>query len=265
MIGDGAGKVDVSIQDQTTTPIDYFFSQIKGAPTTVAVETAIDDKTVTVASAAGCSIGDYFGCFNADDQEDNRVFFATILDIDGNDLSLDTPLDFDFKVGDTAACFTRDLGVNGSVTTQIFSIQVGSNATQSIDINRIMISMVTDNAVSLAKFGDLPKLTNGLVLRRVNGFTNNIFNVKDNGEIANLCFDYDPYTTANLQQGQHGAKFRYTFNGQDKHGVAIRLNPGDSLELLVQDDLRLLGELGTTAQFRVVGEGHFVDEPKQSV
>jgi hypothetical protein len=259
MIGAGKKNIDVNIQDQTTPPIDYFFSQVKGPPTTLAVETAIDDMTVTVADATGCAIDDYFGLFNADDTQDNRVYFAEIKGISGNILTLDTPLDFDFKVGDTAACFSRELGVDGSVTTQIFSIQVGPNATQSIDINRIMISMVTDTAVSLSKFGDLAKLTNGLVMRRVNGTTNNIFNVKDNGEIANLCFDYDPYTTANLNQGQHGAKFRYTFNGQDKHGVAVRINPGDSLELLIQDDLRLLGELGTTAQFRVVGEGHFVD------
>lgn len=257
-IVDGAlnplGGLDVNIQDQVTPPVDFFFTQIKGAPTTVGVVTVIDTYDVTVASAAGCSVGDYVGIFNADNPSDNRAYFGTILSINVDTVTLDTPLDFAFQIGDTFACFSRDISdANGSVTPEIFKIEVGSGATQSIDINRLMISFLTDGAVNLASFGDLTELTRGCVLRRVNGYINNIWNVKSNGEIANLSFDYTPFTALNPAQGQDGAKFRYTLNGQDKHGVAVRLNPGDSLELIIQDDLTAL------QQFRIIAEGHFVD------
>jgi hypothetical protein len=245
-------KKEVFIQDQTSTPVDFFFSKLKQAPTTVAVATSIDDYTVTITDPTGFVLGDYLGMFNSDDPINNRFYFAEILGVSGSIITLDTPIDFEFQIGDTVASFNRNLNVNGSVTPQIYNIQVGSNATQSIDITRIMISMITATAVDLLKFGDLAKLTRGCVLRRVDGYNNNIFNVKSNGEIANLCFDYTPYESINPSAGQDGAKFRYTFAGQDKHGVAVRLAPGDELQLIIQDDLTGLTE------FRIIAEGHFV-------
>jgi len=264
VVGGGGGSVapqegadfDVAIQDQTTVPFDYFFTQIKGAPTTVATTIgAIGPTTliydVEVTSAAGCSLGDYVGIFNADDPANNRAYFGTILAINSNTLTLDTPLDFSFQAGDTVGCFTRELDVDGSVTPQIFSIEVGPNADQSIDITRLMISMYTATAVDLGSFGDLTSLTNGCVLRRVDGTIHNLYNVKNNGELANITFDYTPYTAAG--QAQDGAKFRNTYNGTDKHGVTIRLDPGDELQWVIQDDLTGL------TQFRIIAQGHYVD------
>lgn len=248
------GGIPVNIQDQNSVPVDFFFTQIKGIPTSVAVETSIDDYTVTVTSASNCSVGDYVGIFNADNSTNNRAYFGTILSISGNNITLDTPIDFEFQVGDTFACFTRNLNVDGSTTRQIFSVQVGPGATQSIDITRLMVSFTTDTTVDLSKFGDLTSLNNGLVLRRKDGVIHNIWNIKNNGELANLCFDYSPYSSTNPNQGQDGAKFRYTFAGQDKHGVAVRLEPGDELQLLIQDDLTGL------QQFRVIAEGHYVTD-----
>lgn len=249
------GSINTFVQDQTSPPIDFFFTQIKGTPTTVAVATEIDDTTVDVTSAAGCSVGDYVGIFNADSSTDNRAYFGTILAIATNTITLDTPLDFAFQPGDTFACFTRDLNdATGTLADpEIFAIQVGPGANQSIDITRIMISFITDNTVTLATFGDIVGgLTNGIVLRRVDGDTRNIWNVKTNGEIAHLCYDYNPYSANNPNQGQNGATFRYSFAGQDKHGVAVRINPGDSLQIVIQDDLTDI------QQFRVIAEGHYV-------
>jgi hypothetical protein len=249
------GARPVNVQDQVTTPIDFFFTQPKGLKTSVAVATSINDYSVEVLDGTNCLVGDYLGMFNADDPRNNRAYFGTILSKSLNVLTLDTPMDHAFKIGDTAACFTRELKVLGSpASPQYFAVEVGSNATQSIDITRLMISMTTDTVPNLIKFGDLTSLTNGIVLRRVNGVLHNIWNVKNNGELANLCFDYDPYVTTNPAQGENGAKFRYTFAGQDKHGVAVRLDPGDRLELIVRDDLT--GLLG----FRIIAEGHYVTD-----
>jgi len=249
------GGFDTNTQDQITTPVAYYFSQIEGIPTEVAAITAINDTTAEILDTTGCEIGGYFGMFNADDSLDNRAYFAQITDVDGSVLTFDTPIDFDFKVGDTAACLERDMAVSGTPTSpEIFSIQVGGSANQSIDINRIMITMLTDSPPTLADFGDIEDgLDNGLVLRRVNGTTNNIWNVKKNGDFGNLAYDLQLFSAINPQQGQNGLLCRYTLNGQDKHGVAIRLDPGDELQLIIQDSLISLD------QFRVIAEGHYVD------
>jgi len=250
------GNLEVELQDQTTKPFDFFFTQVLAAPTTVAVATEIDDITVTVTSTNGMAVGNYFGLFNADTATDNRAFFAEITDITGSVLTVDTPIDFAFQIGDTAAVFTRNLNVSGTpASPQIFSIQVGSGASQSIDITRLMISMITDTTVDLSTFGDIEGgLTYGVVLRRTDGIVYNIWNAKNNGEIAHLCFDYTPYASTNPNQGQDGATFRYSFAGRDKHGVVVRLDPGDELQLIIQDNLTSL------AQFRIIAEGHYVSD-----
>ena len=43
-----------------------------------------------------------------------------------------------------------------------------------------------------------------------------------------------------------------TFSGQDKLGVALRLNPGEDLQLIIQDDLRGLTSI------EILAEGHEV-------
>jgi hypothetical protein len=251
VVTNNGSHIDVSVQDQTTPPVDFFFTQPPGPPTSLSASVAIDDYDITVVSAVGCSVGDYFGVFNT---AGDRAYFGEILNIATNTLTMDTPMDFAFQSGDVAICLDRNLGVDGSATPQIFSIEVGSGSRSSIDISRIMVSMLTDSAPSLAKFGDLTKLTRGLVLRRVNGDIRNLWNVKDNGELTNLTFDYDPKLATNPSQGQNGANFRNSFNGPDKHGTVIRLNPGDELQLIVQDDLSDL------TRFRVIAQGHFTDE-----
>ena len=108
-------------------------------------------------------------------------------------------------------------------------------------------------APNLALFGNLTELTNGVVLRRVDGETNNFWNVKSNRDIGNIAYDLTIRLASNPQQGENGILARYTFAGQDKHGVAVRLNPGDSLQLLIQDDLTGLDA------FNIIAEGHYVD------
>lgn len=246
----GRATGDVFVQDQTTTSVDYFFSKGTGAPTSLATDASLNDTLVKVVSASGCSLGDYVGLFNT---EGDRAYFGEITSISNDTIGLDTPLDFDFKTNDVFACFTRDLNVDGSSTSQTFSIQVGSGSQSSIDITRIMISMTTVNPPLISQFGDQPSLTRGLVLRKTDGETFNLWNLKSNLEIANMTFDTQTYLQTNPSQDVNGFSARNTYGGQDKHGVVIRLEPGDRLDLIVQDDLSGL------LQMRVIAQGHFVD------
>jgi hypothetical protein len=112
----------------------------------------------------------------------------------------------------------------------------------------------TTGAVDLSKFGDIAGgITNGIVMRKVDGTYRNIFNVKTNGEMAGIMFDFDILSAQNVNQGQNGFNGRLTFAGQSKVGVTIRLAPGEDLQLLVRDDLTDLDLL------EIVAEGHEVE------
>lgn len=245
------GGIPVNIQDQTSPPLDIFFVQLDGTITTLAEDSFIDNRTINVTNrlASGIVVGTYLGISNPD-----RAYFAEVLSVSGDLVTLDTPLDFDFTAGSNVVPTTRDLNVDGSTTPETFLVGTGAGSNIEIDITRIMVKCITDAAVSLEKFCDQTELTNGVVLRRVDGDTRNIWNIKSNGELGHLAYDFTIYQSTNPAQVQDGALFRYTFAGQDKHGVAVRLEPGDALQVIVQDDLTGID------LFRIVAEGHIVTD-----
>lgn len=245
------GAIPVNIQDQVTDPLDLFFVQLNGSVTTLAADAVIDDITINVTNVTGNIVpGTYLGLSGS-----NKFYFGEVLSVSGNLVTLDTPLDQNYTTGEAVIPTTRDLAVDGSTTTQTFFVGTGGpNSEFVFDITRIMIHMETSGTPDLSTFGDLTALTNGIVLRKTDGVNKNIFNVKSNGEMRNLCYDMQVDSASNPAQGQNGVGFRYTFAGQDKHGVAVRLEPGDELQLIIQDDLS-----GIT-QFRVIAEGHVVQD-----
>lgn len=241
------GAIPVNIQDQTTPPFDLFFARGVGIPTNISSQAQIDNRSVSVLNVATLSVGDYIII-----AEEDRYYTGELLVITGNIITLDTPIDYNFTTQAVVIPTSRDLNVDGSITPQIFTVQVGAVSNLQLDVTRLMLHMETDGLVDLNKFGDLAALTNGVVIRRVDGTTRNIFNIKTNGEMRNLCFDWAVDVASNPSQGQNGVGFRYTFAGQDKHGVAVRIGAGDELQLIVQDDLTGLDK------FRVIAEGHEV-------
>ena len=251
------GGIDVNIQDQTTRPLQLFFTKAIGAPTTLSANVVIESRTISLTDATNFNIGNYVGIFSGASGE-RRFYFGEVLAKAGNDITLDSPIDFAFIAGDNVISTIRELGdVDGSVTPQVFSIgpfgEGGGAGGFEIDLTRILIKMITDNAPSFPSFGDIAGgLDIGLVLRRNNSEIDNIFNIKTNGELTNLCYDLTFYSSLN-PSGVNGIGARMTFGGQSKHGVVIRLAAGESLELVIQDDLTDL------LSFRVVAQGHIVD------
>lgn len=246
------GGVPVNIQDQTSPPFDIFFVQLDGTITTLVQDANIDDSTIEVTNrlASGIGVGTYLGLSTP-----ARFYFGEVISVSGDLVTLDTPIDFNFTTTEASVVpTTRDLNVDGSVTPEIFLVGSGGASEIRIDITRIMVKCITSSAVSLEEFCDQPALAKGIVLRRVDGDIRNIFNIKTNGELGHLAYDYAPYLAANPGQNQDGALFRYTFAGQDKHGVAVRLEPGDSLQVIIQDDLSGID------LFRIVAEGHEVTD-----
>lgn len=242
-------SVDVFIQDQTTPPLDLYFVQAIGVPTTLAVQAAINDRNITVASDAGFSVGDYLGLFTAP-----RFYFGEVLaKPGGNVLTLDTPIDFAYTAGSHVQPLTRDLNVNGSVgSPQIFFVAGPGAGSFEIDITRIMISMITSSAADLSLFGNLAALTNGITLRKTDSETRNIWNAKTNLDLLNLAYDLTIFQASNPSQGVDGLGCRYSFAGQEKHGVAVRLGTNEQLQIVITDNL------STLTQFRIIASGHIV-------
>jgi hypothetical protein len=242
---------DVNIQDQTSKVKIQPFKNITNT-TTLSIEAVPDEITITVASPAGFEIGKNLSiyCLGAD-----TCYNATITNVAGNVVTLDTPLDFPYSVADaTIAVGSIDLNIDGSSTSQIYSVRDGDpGIISAYDITRLMLTMETTLLPEFPMWGDIAAgLTNGLVLRKVygDGTYQNIGNVKSNSELANFCYDMEIIEAAKF--GINGVRARVTFAGQEKMGVTIRLNEGEDLQIIVQDNL------STLLNFRVTAQGHKV-------
>lgn len=244
--------IDVSVQDQYTPTVIVRFNKIN-VKTTLSVQNGLNDYTITVADPTGISIGNYLILFS---DVINRYSVFTILDITGSVITLDSAIDAVYPIGANVDVGITNMNQNGSTTPVIFGVrgtEVGNEVQTTIDITRIIFECITTDAVDLAKFGDLDLLSRGLLLRKRDGTTRNIFNVKSNGEIAGIMLDWIPYSASNPAQGVNGFTARLTFSGQEKLGVVQRLEPGEDLEFWIQDDLTDLVKLNVTA------EGHNVE------
>lgn len=248
----GKGTIDVAIQDQHTPTVIAKFNQVHNN-TELAAEALMNQRNIVVTSSTGIVVGSYIILFSITTQ---RFYFGTATTISGAPtIVLDTPLDSTFPAGTFVDIAITDLTVNGSVTPQTFGLRgIGAppGVDIDVDITRIIFYCVADSPVDLTKFGDLASLLNGLVLRKRDGSNHNIFNVKNNGEMAGIMFDFTPSAATNPSKGIDGFIARLTFAGQEKMGVTIRLPVGEDLELIVQDDLLLLTFLEIVAEGSIV-------------
>ena len=244
-------ETDVALQDQHTQAVITDFTNVIASSTTATL-LAIEDTAIEVTDSTGMLVGHYLTLFSP---TLNRFSTFHILAVDSETdiLTVDTPLDAAYPAGTFVDAGEDNLAVNGSVTPVIFGIRnsTGSPVGLTVDITRIFITALTDNSVQLNEFADITALTNGMVLRKVDGNYYNIFNVKSNQDISALCYDLNITTVTG--QGQEGFTARLTFGGQSKVGVVQRLAPGEDLQVIVQDNLTAI------ADFRIVAEGHIVD------
>jgi hypothetical protein len=244
------GGVPVNIQDQTTKSLDLYFIKLQ-SQTTLAADITAEDTTITLTDTTGFVDGCRIGIFSGT----GFFYFGSQLGAPtGSTIALDTPVDRDFDSALSAViCADSNLNVNGSSITQIYQIgPIGSGPEQpNIDITKISGYMESTSPMDDAKFGSLTALTKGIVLRKNNTIIENTWNAKSNSDLALLCsgnFHYSDKAPA----GSYGARFVYTFAGQSNQGVTPRIEPGETLELLIQDDLTDLDK------FELLAKGHVV-------
>lgn len=243
--------LDVMIQDQTSDIVDYYLCRDLFT-LELAIDSVIDEYTVTVVDGSSVVNGTYV-CL----QEGIRAFQAQVLSGGGtNTLTLDTPLDFSFTTEASVANRDPRLNVNGSVTPVIAYLAPKKGVKWDITrINGNILTPFAQGAASDVKFGGVSALTRGCVIRKSNGIHHTIFNFKTNGQLKLRTGPSDVTYTEASPSTSYGTGFRRTFNGQEKNGVAIRLDgeKGDRLEILIQDDLTV------TTDFKIVAQGHVVE------
>ena len=243
---------DVGLQDQHTDDVIVNFNKVTNN-TTLASLAVVDAYTISVVSATGISAGSYVILFHPDSVRFSTFYCVSIVT---TTVTLDSPIDFAYPSGTYVDVAITDLSVDGSSTPQVFGLRgIGTppGIELTVDITRIIMTCIAASAIDLTKFGDLTKLTRGLLLRKRDGRYKNSFNVKDNGEVAGIQFDWTPHAALTPVQGVDGFISRLTFASQGKIGVTKRLALGEDLEIWVQDNLTGLTSL------KVIAEGHIVE------
>jgi hypothetical protein len=227
--------IPVNIVDNTSIAGDIFFSKVIGVTSTVAVEATIDTKVFTASSSHGIIAGDQLVIFNG---IANRLYIGCVIigGVTGDVITMDTPFNYSYPIGAIVVRSTRDMIVDGSGTPEIF--EIAGPIDFDLHVNNINISLFTEGATDLNKFGDRAELLNGLVLRLVNHTNVNYFNVKTNGQLSHM--GKDVYTLIATQGwGTNGLGVNIQYAGEGGHGAVIKLSQGDKLQLIVQDDLTI--------------------------
>lgn len=259
LVGNVQNLTDVVLQDQTSPSIILRMAKKLGEFTLDGVQVE-DSFTVNVLIGHGASAG-HVVCIQEYDTIHNipRFFQAKIVSVTDTTLTFDRPLDYAFGTGTVLdSCFTKVNIANevGSIASPVkFSIipKIGV-----WDITRIIIQVFTVGTMDEGKFGSIASLTNGITLRLKNSYTYNICNIKSNSSWSSIAYD-TKYVDKPPAGTGNGFTCRLTFAGQDKIGVAKRLDSSsdDSLDLIIVDDL---SAFGADDQYLVTVEGHVVED-----
>lgn len=241
-----SSSLDVYIQDQHSRLVDVYFTTFLSSAS-LSASTVIDNNLIYLNDGHGSQVGNII-CL----KDQSSFYQGQILSIDGNILSMDSILDHPFPLSAHCSIQSNDLSVDGSETPKIFRISPMHMNNISWDITRIMGIILDGSNMDGSKFGGISALTKGVLFRKTNGESENMFNIKSNSDLSLRCFDmrYDDRAAGN---GAYEVTFKRDFSGQHNNGVTIRLNDTDILEIVVQDDLRDLD------RFNVIGQGHYVE------
>lgn len=252
----GGGKdLNVAVQDQTTDPLIFRFNKITNS-TTLASAITLFDRQITLADATGVAAGSYLIIFN---KTLNKSMTCSVVGIGSSPIiDIDRPADYAFPSGSDVDITIVSMNQNGTLAEQVFGIRGADRPNSipiSIDINELRLFAITATVPTLVDFGDLTALTNGILIRkRISGGYKNIENPKSNSEILGAFGNWTPYIGTNPGIGINGFVGILKFNGQNNHGVAIRLDPGDDIEIVFNENLT-----GLTL-FESVVIGHVVED-----
>jgi hypothetical protein len=218
--------------------------------TLLASPTVADDSTITLTAGHG-AVADNILCI----KEGTNYYVGGILNFDGgaNVPTLDSPMDHAYTTAAIVCVGNPNLNVNGSLATPVIA-QASPPPGVEWDVTRVHVRMIDNTVMDAGTFAGIAALTNGVVLRRTDGTSKNVGNAKTNGDIIGLASSYS--FDDKPPSGGYGFTAHFVFGGQEHVGVVMRIDgaTGDSIQLIIQDDLQAI------TQFRATAIGHVVTD-----
>lgn len=233
--------------DVTTDPLAVLYMGTRTATTSAADTVQIGDRQVRVADTTGMAPGQFLYIFDTVALSFEQFEVLSIAAPDT--INVDVPCGDTYPTGSIVYTESVELNVDGSSTPVVFTAKPPDIVLPATSrYTRIIFTIETASTGAIGDFGDISGgLTNGVFLRRVDGISRTLFNLKKNIDFAQIAYDLEEFP-ATGPFGADGFRCRLTFA---KMGGVIELAPDENLELWVQDDLSSL------VRFRAVIEGTF--------
>lgn len=243
--------IDVALQDQYTDLVDlYLVDMDNGVTLTLTSGVSPGDTTCTVADATGVlTDGTQAFCMS----EDDHVYQGLVQSVVDNVITFTPPIDSAFTTSALVHASPWNLALaNGAVTPKIFSVGPPPNA--SWDITTFIWAMGADAVMYGTVFGPIAPLTNGLLMRKVDGEMHNYFLVYNNDGLAERATRVE--YPEKVPSGTYTFRAIRELSGQGNSGVTIRLDgaTNDRIQVVVQDNLIDVDFL----KFAVLVRGHIV-------
>ena len=224
------------------------FHRLNGVSTTTTSAIAIDDISFSLASVAGLSLGDVL---HIETGTLTGELFITITAINALVITGDQPFDQNVLSGVAVDKVVFDMtSLVGTLASPIvYSIHPPAGAIWQI--TRLMIALTDGAAMDDGRFGGIPALDNGLLLREYTlGTVTNDEIWKTNGDIALSM--YDVTYSDKAPAGENGLRGRWTFT-KAEFIVELDGDNNDHLDIYVQDDITANSSLIINAQGRLFG------------
>ena len=236
-------KVDTALVHKAG--VNALFTQESATTTTLTAQANSGDIDVDVVSAASFSIGDQVFL-------NSELFHFHITDITANNVQLDHPLDNTLPIGTLMTKITNNMAVVGSLASpQSFKVKPPVDPPEIWQLTRIIPVMIDGTPMDDGKFGGIPALTNGAVLRAYrNGISRTGAIWKTNGDMALDMYNLD--YTDKAPAGEYGMRGRWTFTNAE-FIVELDGATGDYAEILIQDDNSANTGYYIKAQGRIFG------------
>lgn len=247
---DATGKYVLNIHDADVHNIlinRHFvdFDTVTESPTVAIVP---GDTVILVADTTGFVVGppaSTIAIKNAAGDVLEHHFVVTAV-VANTSITVDRPIDLAYTTSATLEVVSLDMNVVGSLATPISYI-IKPPVDEVWHIMRVLLSMTDGSPMDDALFGGITALVNGVTLRENRADVTTLTNWKANKDMKEDM--YDVKYALKAPAGSYGLNGRWTFKNA---GVAMRLDgaAGDTLEILIQDDLTGLDT------FRIKAQGH---------
>lgn len=236
----------VTLQDQHTEAFVLYLYNTAATPS-ITTDTAVDDESIEVDDSTGVVAGHAITIFDG-----GRIFQSIVTNVpDSTHIEFASPLDYPFTTAATVETGAYNLNVDGSTTPKEFSISPPTGI--ELDVTDIRVTFKSPSTIDPFEFGGISALTNGLVIRNVNGITKNNAVIINNTGLYEHGFELE-YDDRGGGGGFYALRCKKNF--PEVHGVTLRMtdDAGDSLKVKVQDNLTGL------TQMIIVVLGHFTTE-----